>query len=130
MVVLSSHLHGIETDFATVPLKNIMSVNKWTKYDVSFNDTIFLVYKNGEKVMEYQPKKPILGYWYCIIVFNQSNLTILLAKVRSCSRSRLGYLVGQLRAARFGRSTARWRLVSLVALDMHCILRWRRGVSY
>lgn len=62
-VLLASYFYGIESELSVFPLKNIMSVNTWTKYEIHFNDTNFMLFKNDEMVIQYRTKKPILGYW-------------------------------------------------------------------
>lgn len=46
-----------------------MSLNTWTKYNIVFNDTVLILYKNDTKLQEYVAETTILAYWLVVFFF-------------------------------------------------------------
>lgn len=47
-------------------VKNLMTTNSWTKYDIFFNETHFIMKKDNDTILYHKSRKPLLMYWFTI----------------------------------------------------------------
>lgn len=55
-----------ELPLTSAQVKPILTTNSWTKYDIIFNETTFILIKDNTTILTYQSPKPILMYWFTI----------------------------------------------------------------
>lgn len=47
---------------------HLFKTNVWTKFTIEFSESIFVVLRHGKSVISYKSDKPLVMYWYTLVV--------------------------------------------------------------